>query len=213
MNDQLNFYLIISSVVIGLGITHTLNGYANLLKVWYAENHTDSRMSLTGNQEAPPNQPKNYWLIHVWAAIGGFSLIQYWVGIWNLRQVIAADLSMFKFVLTILPMIFLYMAMVVILPTERTEFEIVDLRLHYTKYRRTLALLACAVTVSYFLYGLVVIGHSLLSAQSIARLFFSALFASLLYGKRNFSSNYHEVVGCSILLLYAALVVIGVFQK
>lgn len=215
MDDQLNFYLIISSVVIGLGITHALNGYANLFKVWGDESRPENMwMRSTRREDVPLDESKNYWLIHIWAVLGSFSLIQYWVGIWNFRGVIAADLSMVKFVLTILPMVFLYMAMVVILPAERSEFERIDLRLHYAKYRRTLASLACGVTLSYFLYGVFVIGHSPASIQSIARLVFSALFASLLIGnEKSFSRRYHELVGCFILVAYAALVLSGVFQK
>lgn len=215
MNDQLNFYLIISSVVIGLGITHALNGYANLFKVWGDESRPENMwMRSPRKQHTPSNESKNYWLIHVWAIIGVFSLLQYWVGIWNFRSVIARDLSMGKFVLTVLPMICLYMAMVVIVPAERSEFERIDLRRHYEKYRRTLASLACAVTITYFVYGIVVIGHSILSLQSLARLVFSALFASLLWGtEKTFSRRYHEWIGCLILIAYAALVFLGVFQK
>jgi hypothetical protein len=178
--DTFSYLSILSSIIIGLGISHLLTASSRLIR------HRD-RVRL-------------YWPLLVWAAVLLLVFIQTWWAMFALRN--HSNWTFLAFMMVLLQTIAQYMAAALVLP-ENVDGAGVDLRIHYEKQKRWLfGFLLAAVVVS-VAKDLILFGRF----SSATNLAFHAVFATscvlAILARR---ARFHEILAIMSALTMGAYV-------
>lgn len=160
-------YLTISSVIIGLGITHLLSGYAHLIKKWA--------------KDPEKRKEENYWLVHVWSVLIFLAMIQYWAGVWESLEYGNPQerVDMFGYLLDVSPLIILYLLAVLVLPS--VDSSLVE---HYCDYRRWFGTLATILPFTYIFISIFVLDECVFSDVNAIRFAYVLLYIWIAMPKR-----------------------------
>lgn len=113
MSDSFNYLRVVSSIVVGLGLTTALNALAKMIK--YRQ------------------QIKVYWVAILWELGVLLMLLLHWFGIWNFTMIL--EWTYPKFLLLLLPSVALYLTSHLAFPELQTGQKY-DLEKFYYRNRR-----------------------------------------------------------------------------